>query len=278
MYKKPQINLKALLEYVEQQFIISLWIIKPMVSNWNHHILILSDGSFLCTCFTIINFGIPCRHFFCLMRYTSHAQFTMALINHRWFNDDKVFDSTIDTSIMKSINIIQEESCIDNLTTPKCHILDMLRGRKTDTEPVKKLSKQKRQFIEGHEFVTKALNLAIKTDSVDELIGLCSRFMASHTYLNIQQTNELYQNDDSNYIPNPIVYNVRGRPPKRLKSAVEIAKNKRPLKEITNINQNIEQDTFNNAETSVAGAVHGRGQRKCRKCGELGHYQKNCNK
>ena len=88
----------------------------------------------------------------------------------------------------------------------------------------------------------------------------------------------MYQNDDSNYIPNSIVYNVRGRPPKRLKSAVKITKNKRPLKEITNINQNIEQDSFNNSETSVTGVVHGRGQRKCRKCGELGYYQKNCNK
>ena len=198
--------------------------------------------------------------FFCLMKYTSNAQFTMALINHRWFNDDKFFDSTIDTSIMKSINIIQEESCIDNLTTPKCHILDMLRGRKTDTEPVKKLSKQKRQFIEGHEFVTKALNLAIKTDSVDELIGLYSRFMAFHTYLNTQQTNELYQNDDFNYISNLIVYNIREHLSKRLKSAMEITKNKRPLKEITNINQNIEQDLFNNSETSVAEVVHSRRQ------------------
>ncbi|PKY34538.1 hypothetical protein RhiirB3_318252, partial [Rhizophagus irregularis] len=57
-----------------------LWIIRPMVSNWNHHILILNNGSFLYTCFTIINFGIPCRHFFCLMRYISNAQFAMTLI------------------------------------------------------------------------------------------------------------------------------------------------------------------------------------------------------
>jgi len=277
MYKKPQINLKTLLEYVEQQFILSLWIIKPMVSNWNHHILILNDGSFLCTCFTIINFGIPCRHFFCLMRHTSNAQFTMALINHRWFSDDKYFNLTIDTSAaMKSISIVQEDSFINSLIAPTCHILDTLRERKTNTEPIKKLSKQKRQFIEGHEFVIKALNMAIRTDSVDELIGLCNRFMASHIYLNAQQTKELDQND-SEYISNPIVYNVRGRPPKRLKGAMEIAKSKRPLKEITNINQDVEQDLFNNPESSAARVVHGRGQRKCKKCGELGHYQKNCN-
>src|SRR5581483_5138688 len=209
MYKKPQINLKTLLEYVERQFITSLWIIKPMISNWNHHILLLNDGSFLCTCFMIINFGIPCRHFFCLMRYTSNTQFTMALVNHRWFNDDKVFDSTVDTSIVKSISIIQDESYVDNLIIPKCQILNTLRGQIINTEPVKKLSKQKQQFIEGHECITKTLNLAIRTDSVDELIGLCSRFMSSHIYYNTQQTNETYQNDDPNYVPNPIVYNVR---------------------------------------------------------------------
>ncbi|CAB4468027.1 unnamed protein product [Rhizophagus irregularis] len=274
MYKKLQINLKTLLEYVEQQYITSLWIIRPMVSNWNHHILILNDGSFLYTCFTIINFRIPCRHFFCLMRYTSNAQFAMALINRRWFNDDKVFDSTIDTSITKSISIVQKESYINNPIIPKCQILSTLRGQLIDTELVKKLSKQKQQFIEGYECVTKALNLVIKTDSVDKLIGLCNRFMSFHIHLNIQQTNGIYQNDP-NYIPNSIVYKVRGRPPKRLKSAVEISRNKRPFKELTNINQTDEQ----NAETSAAAAevnLHC-GQQKCRKCGQLDYYQKNCN-
>ncbi|CAG8557942.1 2350_t:CDS:2 [Funneliformis caledonium] len=89
----------------------------------------------------------------------------------------------------------------------------------------------------------KHLNLAIRTDSVDELIGL-----------------------------------FRGRPLKRLKSAAEIDKSKRPLKELTNINQIVEQDSSNYAETSVARAIRERGQRICRKCGKFGHYQKNCNK
>ncbi|CAB4468033.1 unnamed protein product [Rhizophagus irregularis] len=208
------------------------------------------------------------------MRYTSNAQFAMALINRRWFNDDKVFDSTIDTSITKSISIVQKESYINNPIIPKCQILSTLRGQLIDTELVKKLSKQKQQFIEGYECVTKALNLVIKTDSVDKLIGLCNRFMSFHIHLNIQQTNGIYQNDP-NYIPNSIVYKVRGRPPKRLKSAVEISRNKRPFKELTNINQTDEQ----NAETSAAAAevnLHC-GQQKCRKCGQLDYYQKNCN-
>ena len=118
------------------------------------------------------------------MRYTSNAQFTMALINRRWFNDDKVFDSTIDISLIKAISIVQEESNINNLETPNCQILSMLRGKTINMEPVKKLSKQKQQFIEGHECVTKALNLAVRTDSVDELVGLRNRFMSSHIHLN----------------------------------------------------------------------------------------------
>ncbi|CAB5207694.1 unnamed protein product [Rhizophagus irregularis] len=184
------------------------------------------------------------------MRYISNAQFAITLINRRWFNNDKVFDSTIDTLITKSISIVQEESYINNPIIPKCQILSTSRGQLIDTELVKKLSKQKQQFIEGHEF------------------------MSSHIHLNIQQTNGIYQNDP-NYIPNPIVYKVRGRPPKRLKSAVEISRNKRPFKELTNINQTDEQ----NAETSTAAAkvnLHCE-QRKCKKCGQLGYYQKNCN-
>ena len=41
---------------------------------------------------------------------------------------------------------------------------------------------------------------------------------------------------------------------------MEIAKKKRPLQEITNINQEVEQDLFNNPESSAAGMVHGHGQ------------------
>jgi len=121
------------------------------------------------------------------IQYISNAQFTIALINHRWFNNNKYFNSTIDTSAaIKSISIVQENSFINNLITSIYHILDTLKEKKTNTKPIKKLSKQKRQFIERHKFVIKVLNMAIKTDSVDKLIGLCNRFIAFYVYLNAQ--------------------------------------------------------------------------------------------
>ena len=87
----------------------------------------------------------------------------------------------------------------------------MLRGGSINTEPIKKLSKQKQQFVEGHEVITKTLNLAIRTDSVDELIGLCHRFMTSHAHLNAQQTNESCQNDFNGIGPSFV--DVRGLKP-----------------------------------------------------------------
>ena|SRR6266498_3576364 len=129
-------------------------------------------------------------------------------------------------------------------------------SRIINTELIRKLSKQKQQFIEGYKAVIKA----IRTDSIDELI----RFMASFdVHLNIQQTNESHQN--YNYTPNPIVCNVR-----------EIAKIKGPCKNLQISTKLLNKTSNNNLETSAAGGICGHVQRKCRKCGELGHYQKNC--
>lgn len=89
---------------INEQSIIFLYIIKPIVSSWNHYILILNDRSFLCICFSI---DISYQHFFCLIRYTSDTIYNS--INYRkWFNNDKVFDLIIDTSITRSIGIVQE--------------------------------------------------------------------------------------------------------------------------------------------------------------------------
>ena len=49
-------------------------------------------------------------------------------------------------------------------------------------------------------------------------------------------------------------------PPKRLKSALEITKNKRPLKELTNTVKQDDQHSSNISETSAAGAIRGRGR------------------
>lgn len=52
----------------------------------SQYVIILDDGSHLCTCLWLINHGIACRHFFQVISYSSNTQF---LILQHWYNDKK---------------------------------------------------------------------------------------------------------------------------------------------------------------------------------------------
>ena len=71
-------------------------------------------------------------------------------------------------------------------------------------------------------------------------------------------------------VKNPIVTQRKGRPPKRLKSSVEITKSKgkQVLNESTNV-YTIDDNGSNQDTVSTYG-------RKCSKCKQIGHYAKTC--
>src|SRR5215475_314365 len=71
--------------------IIEIWQIKPELSpNKSHFVILLKDGSHFCTCNLLISFGIPCRHFYKVLRKSSQAKFHIKLINQRWYQDIKI--------------------------------------------------------------------------------------------------------------------------------------------------------------------------------------------
>jgi hypothetical protein len=270
-YTRPQICLQSILNMIDITTILEIWLIVSAMGSLKHHIILMNDGSFMCTCLMIINFGIPCRHFFSLMRINPLVRFSMKMINKRWYNDNKAKLSDL---IHKPISLCTEnqEQIQTNLpSTFDFHLLDELRGMESFVEPVKKLSTQKSQYNKGFGLIKKTLEAAIQTNSFDEFTGMCQNFIHNHSVNNeVQQ-----QAGIITYIPNPIVLKKRGRPPNRLKNSLEENQNKRRVMgDATNIRV---EDESNYTETSLDGANNSKSRmRRCTKCKQFGHFAKTC--
>src|SRR6185436_16119091 len=54
-----------------------------------HFIILLTNGSHYCSCLSLINRGIVCRHYFQIMLRSSLAKFHLRLIPSRWYYKNK---------------------------------------------------------------------------------------------------------------------------------------------------------------------------------------------
>jgi hypothetical protein len=73
-----------------------------MYPNSYQHILILNDGTHLCTCLLLVSHGIVCRHYFKLMVENPNALFHVMLMPVRWFQNES----------WKNLDIISQEPFI----------------------------------------------------------------------------------------------------------------------------------------------------------------------
>ena len=62
------------------------------------HVIIIDDGSFICTCLLLVNNGLVCRHFFHLMTVEKMAKYHVSLIPSRWYKEEIQSDPNIVTS------------------------------------------------------------------------------------------------------------------------------------------------------------------------------------
>src|SRR4051812_48177348 len=56
-------------------------------SNHVQHVILLQDGSFLCTCFLHQNNGLVYRHFFHLMTMDKAYKYHISLVRKRWYKE-----------------------------------------------------------------------------------------------------------------------------------------------------------------------------------------------
>jgi len=253
-----QTTINQLLEVVGHANIKEIWAVKVGNSlTTKHYVILLKNGSHICSCLSIIQRGIICRHYFQVMLNTSKARFHIRLIPSRWYQKgkdgsheqfivaDKFNDSTISSS--------QEEN---NLVTYLCAIDkerdDLLEQRMSTLD-------QKVMYGTLHGVYKKALQKALQNKSNSlHLIGILEEFNESdeddeHEGLVSNDELDNSESDKENIntfqLQNPKRRRGKGRPAgtKRYKAFYE--KNQHKTKQ----------------------------QRRCKKCGNFGHYQKNCN-
>ena len=66
-----QVLFKSLIEGITKEMVLEVWHIRATgTSGIGHYVVLLNDGIHLCTCFLLINKGLICRHFFCIVTYS----------------------------------------------------------------------------------------------------------------------------------------------------------------------------------------------------------------
>ena len=272
-YLHPQILVKNLLNDVDKFQIVEIWLVKRITGSLTHHIILFNDHSFLCTCLMIINFGIPCWHFFSVMKYTNKAQFSVRMINSHWYNEDQFNEPNQNLNYI-TIHQTANESIINNVELQQIKelsIIEQLHGGETFTEPLRTLANQKQQYTKGMGLCKKAVDIALKSNTYNELCGMLNNFI--NTKIS-QQISNVSQNLDEDLIPNPVVFARRGRPPNRYKSSLEIAQLRSRCKPLSDISNKSMEDNRGNHDGTEASDIHK--SRRCKNCKEYGHYSKTC--
>ncbi|GES95166.1 hypothetical protein GLOIN_2v1472538 [Rhizophagus clarus] len=75
---------------IPNPLITEIWKVQPSIGAqpWLvQYVILLQDGSHICTCLMLINKGIICRHFIKILTKSASAFFNISLIPSRWYND-----------------------------------------------------------------------------------------------------------------------------------------------------------------------------------------------
>ncbi|CAB4395342.1 unnamed protein product [Rhizophagus irregularis] len=261
---EPQITLASLLNGIETSNIIEMWRIRRIegLSRKDNLVILLDDGTHLCTCLETITKGIICRHFWRVMLYSHLAKFHISIIPIRWYKDNIL--SNLDINLKNSLTLTAIETSTDITSFQITCTFQSLH------------------HIQGSDRTKTAINVALETNSDHELITLLKDFIESKRKKNIGDDDDIKENhdiiginessqEDGSIIPlqkdlieqitDPRVTKIREAPSKkRLKSAMEVSKKRILMQEIS--------DESNTQPVKQ--------QHRCLSCGKFGHYQKRC--
>jgi len=261
-------------EVQDSTLIIEIWQIKPELSpKKSHFVILLMDGSHFCTCNLLISFGIPCRHFYKVLRKSSQAKFHIKLINQRWYQDIKFSMSDDDLALLDTISLVENnytEVTITNEINFK-HI-NQVRGKQVYTEKLQNIVSAKAKYGRSLGLARKVLDLAQKLDCFNEANGMFQNFIDDKQQELLQKhqevTNKVDEKENEIECSNPITSRRRERPPNRYLSEGEAIKQKKMkgdhAKSEVNLSDNKEINVYNKK------------QRRCKGCQETGHDLRNC--
>ena len=142
-----------------------------------------------------------------------------------------------------------------------------IRGAELYTSSLQELNNNRIKYGRAHGMMKKAIDLALATNSYEELIGICQGFLVDKQEIldNINQVKDVSNNGD--VVNNPIITVRKGWPAGRVKSAVEIQDKESRRHCLGSIDLNIQRG---GNETRLDN------RKTCHNCGQKGHNHATC--
>ncbi|RHZ47477.1 hypothetical protein Glove_579g33 [Diversispora epigaea] len=263
-YDYRQTYLRALLNSVQKEKIKEVWQIIPyMVPKLYQHIILLDDGTHLCTCLLLVSRGIICRHYFKLMIENSGALFHIMLMPTRWLQDnawdniDLIFNEHFVRTSSKNLKPIHNDD-----DSQRAYLIPKYHNNIQEVE-IRRHTQKKINYgrIMGH--FKQALNYSLDDNDQENLDILEDK----------NSIDELKMPDgriyDVDSIENPVKRQGKGRPAvKRLKACGE-QKNKADINKVQKENVYEEDGKDLNDSSNV-------NKHKCGLCHKIGHYSPKC--
>src|SRR6266498_3685588 len=264
-----QVLFKSLIKDV-QEIVLEVWHVRATgTSGIGHYVVLLNDGTHLCTCLLLINKGLICHHFFRVATYSQTAIFHITLISPCWYLEPNIEQE----ALIQQLSAIILCSNSEDLPIPNSTFKHLFSIRSMIYNPYLTMTKSNKIiYAELFGLSKKIINLAIKTDIYWKLSDMFKTFL-----YDIQ--NKIDKNQNGDYITdinNPNITKHKGYPLKRLKSNVKqsSSKGKQVLRNSTYIN--IIDNNEINAEGEDSGNMINTKGHKCRKCKKYEHYAKTC--
>jgi len=213
-YDQPQSLFSLLIRNIPHNNVQQVWkVTRHRGQNSEpQYVILLNDGSHLCTCLWLINRGIICRHFFRVMSYSKNAQFHISLIPQRWYNNNKY---NIKQYEKTRYHIGGSERDELEQPLPQLSFQHLVNFRQTPN--VVQLQGPKQKYGYGMGYAKKALDLAVRTDKVDEFVDQVKYFIDNtKVELSEQQENIVFM-----HIGDLLRVKHKGRQPNRYKSCGE---------------------------------------------------------
>jgi hypothetical protein len=162
-------------------------------------------------------------------------------------------------------NNIGESELHDELEQPLPQLSFQYLANFRQTPNVIQLQGPKQKYGFGMGYAKKALDLAIRTDKVDEFVNQVKCFIESTK----AELSEQEENRVSMRIGDPLRVQHKGRQPNRYRSCGEPQKKKakHAIRSVTNTVTNHEEGEVTSSKKR---------ERRCKKCNQTGHYAPRC--
>src|SRR2546430_434541 len=190
-------------------------------------VILLKDGTYRCTCMSLVNRGIICRHYFSIMLRTPQARFHIGLLNQRWFISNQLDLKSRPFYPATKYKIDSEIPFLDHNTIPDFFNLTNDDNSNLNSNQYTSFSKQRQYYVNAWGLAKQANQIACK-DCDESFVVLLKEYInkKNREALNLEQpgpsqnvndhqiTNGLeIDQENAGQIGNPIIRRPKGRPP-----------------------------------------------------------------